>query len=112
MRDADGRTILAPLSEKILFDDPGAMRQATLLGLGVALLSVPDARAHLESGALVRLVPDWYVDAGAISLYYSSRTLLPIKTHAFVSHIVAGFKQERLAQWFAGSLGASGAPVA
>jgi DNA-binding transcriptional LysR family regulator len=81
------------------------MCRAARLGLGVTLIAVPDALPHLESGALVRLVPHWYADAGPISIYYASRTLLPAKTRAFVDFIVEAFRRERLAERFAGSLG-------
>ncbi|OUL98249.1 hypothetical protein A8M77_32445 [Variovorax sp. JS1663] len=57
------------------------------------------------SGALVRLLPGWYADAGAISLYYASRTLLPAKTRVFIDFLTEAFRRERLAQRFAGSVG-------
>ncbi|MNL69771.1 hypothetical protein D3C87_1946740 [compost metagenome] len=61
--------------------------------------------ADLDSGALQRVLPRWYADAGAISLYYASRTLLPAKTRAFVDFVVEAFRRERLAERFAGSMG-------
>ncbi len=81
------------------------MREAARLGLGVALLAMPDVLPELERGALVRLVPRWYADAGAIAIYFASRTLLPGKTRAFVDWVADVFKRERLAERFAGSLG-------
>jgi DNA-binding transcriptional LysR family regulator len=105
MRDAAGSEMPATLPEAIVLNDPAAMCQAALLGLGIALLAVPDVLPHLESGALVRLVPRWYADAGAISLYYVGRELLPAKTRAFVDHVTEAFRRERLAQRLAGSLG-------
>jgi DNA-binding transcriptional LysR family regulator len=105
MRDAAGAEMPAMLAETIVFNDPAAMREAALLGLGVALLAVPDVLPHLDSGQLVRLAPRWYADAGSISLYYASRTLLPAKTRAFIDFIVEAFERERLAERFAGSLG-------
>jgi DNA-binding transcriptional LysR family regulator len=88
-----------------MLSDPAAMCRAALLGLGVALVAVPDALPHLESGALMRLVPQWYADAGPISIYYASRTLLPAKTRVFVDFVAEAFRRERLAERFAGSLG-------
>ncbi len=105
MRDAAGTEMPATLAETIVVNDPAAMREAALLGLGVTLLAVPDVLPQLESGQLVRLVPRWYADAGSISLYYASRTLLPAKTRAFIDFIVEAFRRERLAERFAGSLG-------
>ncbi|UKK86318.1 LysR family transcriptional regulator [Sphingopyxis sp. BSN-002] len=105
MRDAVGNESAATLREDIVVNDPAAMREVARLGMGVALLAMPDVLPELESGTLVRLVPRWYADAGAISVYYASRTLLPGKTRAFVDWVADVFKRERLAERFAGSLG-------
>lgn len=105
MQDVTGTEMPATLTETIVVNDPAAMVRAASLGLGVALISVPDALPHLESGLLMRLVPRWYADLGPISLYYASRTLLPAKTRVFVDFVAEAFKRERLAERFAGSLG-------
>jgi DNA-binding transcriptional LysR family regulator len=93
------------LNETIVVNDPAAVSRAALLSLGVALISVPEALPYLESNALVRLVPSWYADLGAISLYYATRTLLPAKTRVFVVFVLEAFRRDRLAERFAGSLG-------
>jgi DNA-binding transcriptional LysR family regulator len=105
MRDVAGREMAASLPEMIVVNDPAAMREAALLGLGVTMIAVPDALPALEDGSLVRLVPRWYADAGAISLYYASRTLLPAKTRVFVDWVSDAFRTQRLPERFAGSLG-------
>jgi DNA-binding transcriptional LysR family regulator len=105
MRDAAGRETGALLQEKVVVNDPSAMREAALLGLGVALLAVPDVLPALDKGELVRLVPRWYADAGAISVYFASRAMLPAKTRAFVDWVTDAFREQRLAERFAGSLG-------
>ncbi len=81
------------------------MCRAALLGLGVTLIAVPHALPHLERGALVRLAPQWYADAGPISLYFPSRTLLPAKTRVFIDFVTEAFQRKRLAERFAGSIG-------
>src|SRR3712207_8117845 len=48
-----------------------------------------------SSGELVRVLPDWYQDAGQISLYFTSQKLLPSKTRAFVDHVIEGFREQR-----------------
>jgi len=105
MRNVAGAEMPATLKPTVVLDDPEANCRAALLGLGVALIAVPHALAHLESGALVRLVPHWYVDAGPISIYYATRSLLPAKTRVFVDFVVEAFQRDRLAERFAGSLG-------
>jgi DNA-binding transcriptional LysR family regulator len=104
MRDAAGGEMHARLSETIIVNDPAAMREAAILGLGVALLSVSDVLSSIERGELIRLLPRWYADAGAISIYYATRALLPTKTRVFVDFVVEAFERERLAQRFAGSV--------
>lgn len=104
MRDFAGREMPASLAERIIVNDPTAVREAALLGLGVALSAVPDVLPALEAGALVRLIPRWYADAGAISIYYGSRSLVPAKTRAFVNWVADAFKTQRLAERLAGSL--------
>jgi DNA-binding transcriptional LysR family regulator len=81
------------------------MCKAALVGLGVAMIAKPDARPHLEAGELMRIVPQWYADAGPISNYYSSKTLLPSKTRVFIDFIVAAAQREKWPERFAGSLG-------
>jgi len=102
MRNAAGAETALALPEKIVVSDPAAMCRAAQLGLGVALIAVPDALPHLQSGALVRLLPRWYADAGPISLYYAHRRLLPAKTRVFIDFVVEAFRRERLAERFAG----------
>ncbi|MDO1582551.1 LysR family transcriptional regulator [Rhizobium oryzicola] len=104
MRDINGREMHAPLSESIVVNDPNAMQEAALLGLGVAMLATADALPALETGRLVRLIPRWYSDAGAISIYYGSRSLVPAKTRVFVDWVASAFKEKRLAERFAASL--------
>ncbi|CAE6963713.1 HTH-type transcriptional regulator DmlR [Paraburkholderia nemoris] len=105
MRDAVGNELPAQLGETIMVNDPAAMREAAILGLGVTLLAVSDVLSSIEQGELVRLLPRWYADAGAISIYYATRALLPAKTRVFVDFVVEAFERERLAERFAGSLG-------
>jgi DNA-binding transcriptional LysR family regulator len=102
MRDQRGNEAPASLNEDIVMNDPISMREAAKLGLGVAILAVPDVLAELENGTLVRLLPNWYADAGMISLYYASRRLLPGKTRIFVDFVMETFRQERYAEKFDG----------
>lgn len=105
MRDAAGTEVPASLTESVVVNDPTAMRAAALLGLGVTLLAMPDVLPWLERGELVRLLPRWYVDAGAISIYYATRSLMPAKTRVFIDFVVEAFERDHLGRRFAGSLG-------
>lgn len=105
MRDTAGAEMPAAQAESVRVNDPTAMRTAALMGLGVTLLAVPDVLPQLERGELVRLLPRWYVDAGAISIYYATRSQMPAKTRVFIDFVAEAFERNQLARRFAGSLG-------
>jgi DNA-binding transcriptional LysR family regulator len=92
LQNVSGIEMAGTLTETIVVNDPAAMREAARLGLGVSLIALFDVLRELERGALIRLLPDWYADAGAISLYYASRTLISAKTRVFVDFVVNAFK--------------------
>jgi len=83
---------------RIVFSDPEAIAHAALQGLGVAMLPMPFALAHIASGELVRLLPGWYSDAGPLSLYYPTRQMLPAKTRVFADFVTERFRAARFAQ--------------
>lgn len=92
----------SPLRMKVrmtLSDSEAACRAATQ-SLGVALVSMPFALPYLRSGALQRVLPDWYVEDGNISIYYSEHKLLPGKTRAFVDFIIEQFAEQQWARHF------------
>ena len=100
LRDNGGAEYALELAQTVVVNDPAAMREAARLGVGVAMLAVPDVLPDLDRGDLVRVLPDWYADGGGIFLYYASRTLVAAKTRAFVDFVAAAFEQQRLAQRF------------
>ncbi|MDB5514286.1 MAG: LysR family transcriptional regulator [Tardiphaga sp.] len=105
MRNADGLEMPGSLPESMVVNDPAAMREAAILGLGVALVALVDVIPNLARGDLVRVLPRWYTDAGSISLYYASGRLMPTRTRAFVDFVADAFKRDRLAERFTASLG-------
>ena len=88
------------LKARMTLSDSEAACRAATQGLGVALVSMPFALPYLRSGALQRVLPDWYVEDGAISIYYSEHKLLPGKTRAFVDFIIEQFAEQQLARHF------------
>jgi DNA-binding transcriptional LysR family regulator len=81
-------------------NDPDAVLRGVLMHMGIGLMAMPHVMHYLENGELVRVLPDWHDDAGAISLYFSSQKLLPAKTRAFVDFVIEQFREQRLAQRF------------
>lgn len=83
---------------RAIFNDPQAIADAALMGLGVAMLPMPFVERGLRTGELVRLLPEWYQDSGAVWLYYPSKKLLPPKTRVFIDFVLERFRSERFAQ--------------
>jgi DNA-binding transcriptional LysR family regulator len=100
MRHRDGAEAVLEQKARIVANDPEALCRVALMGLGVALIAVPFVLPHLQSGKLLRVLPDWYSDLGAISLYFSSQKLLPAKTRVFIDHVTGAFREQDLARRF------------
>lgn len=88
------------LPARMTLSDPDAACRAAEMGLGIALASLPHALPYLDAGTLLRVLPDWYVDAGHVSVYFSGQRLLPAKTRAFVDSLVEHFQRQQLNERF------------
>lgn len=88
------------LKARMTMSDSQAACVAATQGLGVALVSMPFAAPYLDSGVLQRVLPDWYVDDGHISIYYPEHKLLPGKTLAFIDFIIEQYAGQGLGQRF------------
>ena len=98
LRNAAGDEGTAEMQPRAIFSDPEAIALAVRMQIGVALLPMPFAEPGLASGEFVRLLPGWHADAGALSLYYPSKKLLPAKTRVFVDFVVERFRADGFAQ--------------
>ena len=85
---------------RMTMSDPAAALEAAEQGLGIAVTSMPNAHSFLANGRLVRVLPEWYADAGALSLYLFAKKLLPAKSRAFIDFVVSHFRKHKLAQRF------------
>lgn len=88
------------LKASMTMSDSEAACIAATQDLGLALVSMPFAVNYLRSGALQRVLPDWYVDDGYTSIYYAEHKMLPGKTRAFVDFVIEQFAEQGLAQTF------------
>jgi len=88
------------LRQRMTMTDSEAACAAAEQDLGIALVSMPFAVPYLRRGSLLRVLPDWYVDDGNISLYYAQHKLLPGKTRAFVDFVLEQFRAQALGRQF------------
>ncbi len=94
-RGPDGRRGAARVSGRYACDNWEVLREWAVAGLGVALKSTWDVRAHLEDGSLVPLLPgyDFGTDV-AIYAIYPHRRYLPAKTRVFIDFLAESFGPE------------------
>lgn len=98
LKTVTGEQVTVELPPRATLNDPEMLCNAAIAGLGIAHVPMPHALRHLQSGALVRVLPDWYTEAGVISLYFAAKKLMPAKTRVFVDFIVDKFRAERYAE--------------
>ncbi|QBE66049.1 LysR family transcriptional regulator [Pseudoduganella lutea] len=99
----DGVQVLATARAVAAMNDPEAMAHAAARGMGIALLPLAHALPLLDSGALVRVLPEWDGGLRTLSVYYTSRKLLPAKVRVFIDFLVDHFRDGGLAARLAGS---------
>jgi DNA-binding transcriptional LysR family regulator len=100
LRDHSGQQAPVTLQQRMTMSDANAACEVAEAGLGITLVAMPHALLYLDRGTLVRVLPDWYVDTGMLSLYFTAARLLPAKTRVFVDFVVEHFRRERLAERF------------
>lgn len=105
LRDRGGRKHAAHMQPRVVVTDPEAAVICAAHHAGIALVPLGFVLGHLERGTLVRVLPGWWSDFGAISIYYASSKFLPAKTRAFVDFMLAYAKREKWSERFlAGTL--------
>jgi DNA-binding transcriptional LysR family regulator len=92
LKNEAGQEVVASVRPVMVLDDPEAIARAAASGMGIAMLPLPHALPLLERGELVRVLPEWYADARPLSIYYTSRKLVPAKVRVFVDYIVEAFR--------------------
>ncbi|CAH0348198.1 LysR family transcriptional regulator [Aquabacterium sp. CECT 9606] len=91
LKNNEGAELVAHVRPVMVLDDPEAMARAAATGMGIAMLPMPHALPLLESGALVRVLRDWHAETRPLSIYYTSRKLVPAKVRVFVDYILQEF---------------------
>jgi DNA-binding transcriptional LysR family regulator len=92
-RDTTGRLTEIPVRGDLVISPAGAILDAALAGLGVALLPNYLTDPEIATGRLTRLLTPWDVTATSFDtgawLVYPSRSFLPAKTRAMIDFLRA-----------------------
>lgn len=83
---------VVPVSGNLEFDNPIAIREATLKGLGVALLPHYVVRDQLPRGELKEVLRDYTSEDPEVYLFYPSARHLTSKIRVFVDFMVEKFR--------------------
>ena len=70
---SDGRTATVSYHPRIRCNDAPIAKLAARAGLGVVALPAPMCKAELTDGRLVRVLPDWHIPRGTLSLVFPSQ---------------------------------------
>jgi DNA-binding transcriptional LysR family regulator len=84
---ADGETVRAEHTPRVLCHDFVVLRAAVLAGLGIAQLPESVVREDLSSGALTRVLPEWNTPQGIVHAVFPSRRGLLPAVRAFIDFL-------------------------
>ena len=88
----------------LTLDHNGLMVEAAIMGLGVAFVPEPWARAALGDGRLVAILEDWSPVLPGLCLYYPGRRHVPPALRAFIDELRAADARSKLTQLGGASL--------
>jgi DNA-binding transcriptional LysR family regulator len=108
LRNSSGGEVVANIRPAAVLNDPEALGKAAACGFGIALLPLPHALPLLDSGAIVRILPDWFAVTRPLSIYYSSRKQLPAKVRVFVDHVAGDARIRAAAARFSTPISSGG----
>jgi DNA-binding transcriptional LysR family regulator len=76
-------------------DDASLVREWAIAGVGIALKSALDVARDLESGRLVRLLPDWDTEVYPLHALLPSGRFIPRRVRALVDFLAAKFSVDQ-----------------
>ena len=71
--DKGDQSVVVAVNGPLITNDIGLLTRAAIDGVGLAFMSEEQARPHLATGALVRVLEEWCARFPGFFLYYPSR---------------------------------------
>lgn len=87
----DGERFQLAMQGSIAVNDSNAYQSAALAGLGIVQMTTFQIAAHLATGHLELLLPDWHIDPLPIHVVYPQNRHLSAKVRVFVEWIAELF---------------------
>lgn len=82
------RRIAIDTKGRLTVNDPGALFNACLAGMGAAQMLLLGAKQLIAEGRLVNLFPDWTDERYPLYAYYPSRDHIPTRTRVFLDFVI------------------------
>lgn len=94
----DGRSHVVRVAPRLGCADLAAVRNATIAGLGIAILPDHVCREEIAKGRLVHVLPGWRGLQGIVHLVFTTRRGLPPAVRALIDHLAAHFPRDALSR--------------
>ena len=79
--------LAAPIRSTFLANNAFVLNEALCAGLGIGGAQVPLVQSLLDSGKLVRILPDYAYAPMDVHVVYATARFLPRKVRAFIDHL-------------------------
>ncbi len=90
----NGKTTSVQVESKLMITVNEGTTAAAVAGMGIVSTALMGCRTELESGALVRLLPDWSIGAVEINAVLAGGHNAKASSRAFVDYLVASFREK------------------
>lgn len=91
----DGEPVVVPVSGSLIVDNMAALRQAALIGIGLAMLPASLIAGDVEHGHLQPVLRDYLLSESGLFLVHPYRKHLPRKVRVFVDYLVEHFRERK-----------------
>ncbi|MBZ2206709.1 LysR family transcriptional regulator [Massilia soli] len=97
----DDQHVNVPIHSRMISNNGGLLRDASLAGMGVAIRSSFTIEDDLTSGRLVQLLKGHHLGQTSVMMVYPSRRLMSWKTRTFIDFLAARFPRPECDPWLA-----------
>ncbi|MFE8583383.1 LysR family transcriptional regulator [Sphingomonas sp. NCPPB 2930] len=87
MFERNGQISKTNVAGSLILNDQSLMIEAALQGAGLAFVFEEGARAHLDSGRLIRCLPDYRAQFSELFLYYSGHRHVSAALRSLIDHL-------------------------
>lgn len=86
--DRGGEACTVAIAGPLRANNSGTVHQASLSGLGIAMLPSFQVRSDIEAGRLLHVMPDWDAPSLAVHVAHPGSRTLPVRTRTILDFLV------------------------